>query len=390
MKQNILTQWMVCFVLFIFSSCEKKNGSTDTNPPQEEPVLAGTPKITTKTLLSGYSIIWGMDFLPNGDLLFGEKNGKLYRRSGETITTLSGFPAVRTNGQGGLLDIRVHPDYASNGWIYATYSVTSTTGNGELRLARFQLINNTVQNLEVIFTTGGGNMYSGHYGSRIEFDGKKMLYLSIGEGGTGSWGGANPDNKNASNTKVPWGKIHRMNDNGTVPSDNPVLPGNTAPSTVYSYGHRNPQGLTLNPQTGDIWQTEHGPQGGDEINIITKGANYGWPNYSYGVNYGGSVISASHTASGITEPVFHWTPSIGTCGMTFITSNKFRDWKGNVLVSGLASQKLYRCTVADNKVTNVSVLLENSGRVRHVKQAPDGSVYVSVEGPGRIIQIIPE
>jgi glucose/arabinose dehydrogenase len=146
----------------------------------------------------------------------------------------------------------------------------------------------------------------------------------------------------------------------------------------------------LNPETGSIWQSEHGPQGGDEINIIAKGANYGWPYYSLGVNYGGGVISSGHTANGITEPIFHWTPSIGTCGMAFITSNKFRDWKGNLLVGGLASQKLYRCTIVNNKVTNSSIMLENSGRVRNVKQAPDGSVYVSVESPGRIIQLIPE
>lgn len=378
-------------VLCILLSCHIKKDSTAASGPGDlSPVLAGTPKITQKTLLTGYDISWGMDFLPNGDLLFGEKKGTLYMRRGETITPVTGFPAVRPDGQGGLLDIRVHPDYATNGWIYASYSTTSANKNGELRLARFRIVNNTVQNFEMLFTTGGGNLFNGHYGSRIAFDTKKMLYLSIGEGGSTTWGGTNPENQNASNTNVSWGKVHRMNDNGTVPSDNPVLPGNTAPTTIFSYGHRNPQGLALNPTTGAIWQTEHGPQGGDEINIINKGANYGWPFYSYGVNYGGSVISSGHTANGITEPIYHWTPSIGTCGMAFITSNKFRDWKGNLLVSGLASKKLYRCTISNNTVTNVSVLLENEGRVRNVQQAPDGSVYVSVEGPGRIIQLIPE
>jgi glucose/arabinose dehydrogenase len=382
---------LVVFLTGIFVFSCNKNADTASNPaPGEEPVLTGTPKITTKTLLSGYDIIWGMDFLPNGDLIFGEKSGKLYRKSGETVSTIAGFPVVRSNGQGGLLDICTHPDYASNGWIYASYSVTSTSNNGELRLARFRIVNNSVQNLEVLFTTGGGNMYSGHYGSRIAFDTKKMLYLSVGEGGTTTGGGINPENKNAANPQIPWGKIHRMNDNGTIPADNPLLPGNTTPTSVFTYGHRNPQGLVLNPETGSIWQTEHGPQGGDEINIIAKGANYGWPYYSLGVNYGGGVISSGHTANGITEPVFHWTPSIGTCGMAFITSYKFRDWKGNLLVGGLASQKLYRCTIVNNKVTNSSILLENSGRVRNVKQAPDGSVYVSVESPGRIIQLIPE
>jgi glucose/arabinose dehydrogenase len=142
--------------------------------------------------------------------------------------------------------------------------------------------------------------------------------------------------------------------------------------------------------TGEIWETEHGPRGGDEVNIITKGANYGWPVYSIGINYDGTTISSGHTAAGITAPVYTWTPSIATCGIAFITSDKFKSWKGNLLVSGLVSQKLIRCVVKSNKITEEDILLSDSGRVRNVIQAPDGSIYVSVENPGRIIQITPE
>jgi glucose/arabinose dehydrogenase len=181
-----------------------------------------------------------------------------------------------------------------------------------------------------------------------------------------------------------------MRDDGSIPSDNPVIPGNTGVSSVYSYGHRNPQGLIIHPETNEIWETEHGPRGGDEVNIITRGANYGWPAYSIGVNYDGAVISAGHSAPGIQAPLYTWTPSIGICGMAFITSARFKSWKGNLLVSGLASQKLYRCVVKNNQIVEEDVLLSNSGRVRNVVQSPDGSIYVSVENPGRIIQIIPE
>ncbi len=347
------------------------------------------PTVEISTVVTGYEIIWGMDFLPNGDLIFGEKRGKLYLRSNGSITEITGLPVVLSSGQGGLLDIRVHPDHASNGWIYASYAVSNTVGGGaQLKLIRFRISNNQVQNIEEIFATGGSNTWYGHYGSRIAFDKSNRLYLSVGEGGSTSYGGPNTGNNNAQNPKSNWGKVHRLTDGGGIPADNPVIPGNTAPTSIYSYGHRNPQGLARHPETGEIWATEHGPKGGDEINIITKGANYGWPAYSIGVNYDGSTISSGHVAAGITPPLYTWTPSIGICGMTFITSDKFKAWKGDLLISGLASQTLYRCVVDGNMVTEESVLLSGYGRIRNVIQAPDGSIYVSVEGPGRILQVV--
>jgi glucose/arabinose dehydrogenase len=352
--------------------------------PQEPPLTA------TETILTGYEIIWGFDFLPDGDLIFGEKKGNLYRKSGATVTEITGMPAVLSNGQGGLLDIRVHPDYTVNGWVYASYAATSPAGGGQLKLIRFRISGSQILNAEEIFSTGGSNTWYGHYGSRIVFDNNNYLYLSVGEGGSTSLGGPGTGNNNAQDPKSNWGKVHRMNDDGTIPADNPVLPGNSSPTSVYSYGHRNPQGLALHPETGEVWATEHGPKGGDELNIITRGANYGWPAYSIGVNYDGSVISSGHTAAGITPPLYTWTPSIGICGMAFITSDKFKAWKGNLLVSGLASQKLYRCVLDGNRVTAGEVLLSGQGRVRNVIQGPDGSVYVSVEGPGRIIRITPQ
>ena len=370
MREKVLI--LLSLTLFILCSCEKE---TDAD-------LTGVPQLNIKTILTGYEIIWGMDFLPNGDLIFGEKRGKLYRKNNETVTEITGFPEVLSTGQGGLLDIRVHPDYSKNGWIYACYAASNPAGGGQLKLIRFKITNDQVQNIENIFTTNGSNTWYGHYGSRIVFDKAKYLYLSVGEGGVGSYGGPNTINTNAQDPTSSWGKIHRLRDDGSIPADNPVIPGNSGPTSIYTYGHRNPQGLTIHPETGEIWETEHGPKGGDEVNIIIRGANYGWPTYSIGVNYDGTTISSGHSATGITAPIYTWTPSIATCGITFITSNKFKSWKGNLLVSGLVSQKLFRCVVNGDKIVEEDVLLSNSGRVRNVIQAPDGSIYVSVENPG--------
>lgn len=381
MSKNVLI--ILCLSIFILNVCSKE-------PPRDvKEDLTGDPQLNIKTILTGYEIIWGMDFMPNGDLIFTEKRGKLYSKSGETINEITGFPPVLSSGQGGLLDIRVHPDYSNNGWIYASYAASIPEGGGQLKLIRFKITDNEVRNIEIIFSTNGSNSWYGHYGSRIVFDKENYLYLTVGEGGIGTYGGPKTSNKNAQDGASSWGKIHRLRDDGSIPDDNLAIAGIAGPTSVYSYGHRNPQGLTIHPETNEIWETEHGPRGGDEVNIITKGANYGWPVYSLGVNYDGTTISSGHSAPGVTEPLHTWTPSIGTCGLAFITSNKFRSWKGNLLVGGLASQKLYRCVVNNNKIIEEDVLLSNS-RIRNVIQAPDGSIYVSVENPGRIIQIIPE
>jgi len=375
----------ICIRCLIIASllvvaCNKK-----ADPPPVDTTTV--PQLTISTLLTGYEIIWGFDFLPNGDLLFTEKQGKVYRYSNGITTELTGFPAVRTSGQGGLLDIRVHPDYASNGWVYACYASTATDGSGELRLIRFKIAGTSIQNIETVFQSGGGNTWSGHYGSRIVFDANRMLYLSIGEGGTGSYGGPSASNRNSSNTSSNWGKIHRMTATGGIPADNPVLPGQTVASTIFSYGIRNPQGMIIHPTSGAIWESEHGPKGGDEINLITRGSNYGWPFYSLGTNYDNTIISQGHSAPGIVAPLFSWTPSVGVSGMAFIAHNSFKAWKGNLLVGGLAAQKLYRCVVNGTSIVSSDIVEGVGGRVRHVAQAPNGSVYVAIEGPGRIVEI---
>jgi len=374
--------FLSCFALVFYNA--SKQYDTAFLP---EVTLANDPEITVTTIVTGNDVIWGMELLPNGDLIYGEKKGKIYIKRGEQTIPLEGFPAVKSGGQGGLMDLKAHPNYVKNGWIYATFTSLVAEKDSEVKLVRFKVKNDKIQNVENIFATGGGNTFNNHYGSRIAFDKNNYLFVSIGEGGGSSLGGPNSTNKNAQDTKLNWGKVHRMKDNGDVPSDNPVLPGNTKPTTIFSYGHRNPQGLTLNPQTGDIWETEHGPKGGDEINIISKGENYGWPTYSIGINYNGTTVSNDHKAEGIKEPIFTWTPSIGVCGITFINSDNFKSWKGNFLATGLAGQKLYRFVIKDNKVVEENIWMEKMGRFRNVIQGSDGAIYISLEGPGRILKV---
>lgn len=345
------------------------------------------PEIKTEEVVTGYEIIWGMDFLPDGSLIFTEKKGNIYVKKNAGITKLTGFPEVFSKNQGGLLDIRVHPDYADNGWIYACYSSEENGGKGKLNLVRFKINNDQISSLETIFSTDASNTWYGHYGSRIKFDKDNHLFLSIGEGGPVSYAGPNKKNNNAQDLNSRWGKIHRLMDDGRIPADNPVFAGATQPTSVWSYGHRNPQGLAFDPVTGELWESEHGPKGGDELNIIKKQANYGWPDYSLGVNYDGTTISKGHTATGITEPVYSWNPSIGTCGITFISDSPIESLNGNLLVSGLVTKSLHRCIIRNGTVTESELLLKNIGRVRNVIQAPDGNIYVSVENPGRIIKL---
>lgn len=374
--------FLSCFALVFYNACKQYEAAF---LPETAP--ANDPEMLITTVVTSNDVIWGMELLPNGDLIYGEKKGKIYIKRGEQTIPLDGFPTVKTGGQGGFMDLKAHPNFVKNSWIYATFTSAVSDKDSEVKLVRFKVKNDKIQNVENIFSTGGGNTFNNHYGSRIAFDKNNYLFVSIGEGGGSSLGGPNSTNRNAQDTKLNWGKVHRMKDNGDVPSDNPVLPGNTKPTTMFSYGHRNPQGLTLNPQTGDIWETEHGPKGGDEINIISKGENYGWPTYSIGINYNGTTVSNDHKAEGIKEPIFTWTPSIGVCGITFINSENFKSWNGNFLATGLAGQKLYRFVIKDDKVVEENIWMEKMGRFRNVIQGSDGAIYISLESPGRILKV---
>jgi aldose sugar dehydrogenase len=381
---------IIFFIAIVLFSCsEDKNTVAENNNPNE--VLPETKGVTLETVFSGRGIIWGFDFLTESKIIFTERAGKIVIYNNGNFTELTGVPtSVFAKGQGGMLDIKLHPNYASNGWIYACYS-SKPNENALLNLIRFKLnqAETEITNIETIFTTSkSDNTLYNHFGSRIVFDNSNYLYLSIGEGGPGSYGGVNATNKNAQDVTQEWGKVLRMTDTGGIPADNPVLGTNTKPNLVFSYGHRNPQGLALNSQTNEVFETEHGPRGGDEFNLIKKGANYGWPLVSYGINYDGTIISNSPTMEGVETPLTNWVPSIGTCGLAYISTKTYGNWKGDFITGGLAEESVTRIKLSSNNSATSEVIVTNAGRVRNVKEGKDGFIYFSTDS-GELFKLKP-
>ncbi len=328
------------------------------------------------------SIPWGFVFLPDNSLLINEKSGELIHFKNGKKSFIEGLPEIYVRGQGGLLDIELHPDYKNSGWIYFTYASSDGEGRGgNTTLMRAQLNNNKLVNKEVLYKASPNSTRGQHFGSRIEFDNEGYLYFTIGDRG-------NRD-ENPQDITRDCGKVYRLNDDGSIPEDNPFVNEPNAKAAIYSYGHRNPQGMIKHPETGDIWTHEHGPRGGDEINIIEKGKNYGWPLASFGINYIGTKFTDKTTIPGMKDPLHHWTPSIAPSGMAFISSDIYGEWKGNLLVGSLKFQYLDRCVIENNKVTKKEKLLEGLGRIRSIKQGPDGYIYVGVENLG-IIKLLPK
>ncbi|MDW5289716.1 PQQ-dependent sugar dehydrogenase [Formosa sp. PL04] len=335
-----------------------------------------------ETVVSDINIPWGFVFLPDQSIIITEKSGNLIHFKGGKKTTVSGLPIIEQLGQGGLLDVALHPDYINNGWIYFTYASSEGEGSGaNTALMRAKISNNVLTNKELLYkatpNTNGGN----HFGSRILFDENNYLFFSIGERGE--------RDENPQDITRDGGKIYRLNDDGTIPTDNPFVNSPNAKKAIYSYGHRNPQGMIMNPETNKIWAHEHGPKGGDEINIISAGKNYGWPLVTYGINYWGTSISDYTEMEGMESPIHHWTPSIAPSGMCYVTSDIYAGWKGNILVGSLKFQYVDRCILKGNKVIKEEKLLQDIGRVRSIVQGPDGYIYVGVENVG-IVKIIPK
>lgn len=343
-----------------------------------------TPKNTNskaELFVDDLQIPWGFAFLPDKSILITEKEGKLIHFSNGKKSIIGNIPEVYQRGQGGLLDIELHPNYEKNGWIYFTYaSAEGDEKGGHTALMRAKLKNNSLTNKELLYKAVPNTTKGQHFGSRIAFDNKGYLYFSIGERGD--------RDVNPQDIKRDGGKIYRLYDDGRIPEDNPFVDVEGAKTAIYSYGHRNPQGLIKHPETGEIWDNEHGPRGGDEINIIKKGANYGWPLVTYGINYGGTPITDKTEMKGMEQPIHYWVPSIAPSGMAFVTTDKYTDWKGSLLVGSLAFQYLERLVLDGNKVIAREKLMDGLGRVRAVKQGPDGLIYVAVEGKG-IYKLIP-
>jgi glucose/arabinose dehydrogenase len=325
---------------------------------------------------------WGFDFLPDKSMLITNRDGKLFHHKSKTTKQIKGVPEVYADNQGGLLDIKVHPDYPEQPWIYISYSSIAGEKDGaHTALARAQLDGNQLTNLEVLYKATPNTTKGIHFGSRIEFDNDGFLYLTIGERGQ--------RDVNPQDITRDGGKVYRFYDDGRIPKSNPFYDEPNAKKAIYSYGHRNPQGIERNPETGKIWVHEHGPRGGDEINIIKKGANYGWPVITYGINYSGTEITDETARPGMEQPFYYWVPSIAPSGMTFVRSDKYPHLNGNLLVGSLKFAYLEHLIINNNQVQKREKILMNQGRLRSVKQGPDGYLYAGIEGIG-VVKILPK
>lgn len=364
MKNSIV---LSCFLLLLsITSCAQD--------PENEAKIPSRTSFTPELVVQGLSIPWGMVFLPDGSLLITEKNGDIIRYADGEKTEISGGPEVYNRGQGGLLDVELDPDYGSNGWLYLTYASEAGPGSGgNTALARARLSGNSLTDLEVLYKAEPNTTKGQHFGSRIEFDENGFLYFSIGERGE--------RDVNPQDITRDGGKVYRLNPDGSIPPDNPFV-GVEGLDAIYSYGHRNPQGMARHPETGAIWIHEHGPRGGDEINIVRKGANYGWPVITYGINYSGTPITDRTEIEGMEQPLHYWDPSIAPSGMAFVTSDRYPEWKGSLLVGSLSFQYLERLELNGGQVVSRERLMDGTGRVRNVRQGPDGYIYVAVEGKG--------
>jgi aldose sugar dehydrogenase len=336
-------------------------------------------------VVDGLDNPWGIAFLPDGGFLVTERPGRLrvYRDGALDPNPVDGVPEVRAQSQGGLLDVTLHPSFRENRLVYLSYSKPLEGGEATTAVARGRLDGNRLTEVEDIFVARAATGSGAHFGSRLQFDRDGYLFITVGDRGS---------MREAQNLQNHIGTTLRLYDDGRVPQDNPFVGRNDALPETWSYGHRNPQGMALHPETGEIWQNEHGPRGGDELNLIRPGANYGWPEITHGINYDGSIITQDTARAGMEQPVVHWTPSIAVSGMDFYTGDAFASWRGNLFVGALAQQHIRRITLEGNRVTHQESLLTGfHQRIREVKTGPDGYLYLLTDhtGSGQVVRLEP-
>ncbi len=337
------------------------------------------------TLVSGLENPWSVAFLPDGRMLVTERAGRL-RLVGPDFRLdpkpIEGLPESVERGQGGLFDVVLHPQYAQNGWIYWAYNAPGPDGWGTA-LARGKLQGQRMTSVQVLFSMLPKTRSSQHFGGRIVFDKAGMLYLTLGDRG---------DKDRAQKLDDHAGSVIRLQDDGRVPADNPFINRAGALPEKWTLGNRNMQGATLHPQTGELWTHEHGPQGGDEVNVMRPGLNYGWPVITYGVNYGlGTRIGEGQAKPGMVQPLYKWVPSIAPSGMAFVNGSQFPQWQGDLLVGALRGQMLVRLVLDGEKVMREERLLQGrAGRIRDVRMGPDGLVYLLSDGSdGALMRLEP-
>ena len=331
---------------------------------------------------SDLEVPWSFAFLPDERLLVAERPGRLRIVAADGLSTLiEGTPEVWNRQDGGLFSIALHPNYAKNGWIYLAFAHPGLEPASSMtKVVRGQIRNARWVNEQVVWQAPSEHYLVGniHYGSRLLFVGDQLLF-SIGDRG---------QRDRAQQLDSPFGKIHRINDDGTVPKDNPFAGSDDAVETIWSFGHRNPQGLALDPRTRELWAAEHGPLGGDELNSIRSGGNYGWPAVTHGVDDDGSIISMESSRPGMQDPAAHWSPSISPSTIEFYSAERFPEWKHDLFLGSLTGQEQRRIEIQANKVVKQEVLFKNLGRIRDIQTGPDGYLYVAIERFGRYGQIV--
>jgi len=334
------------------------------------------------TLAEGLEHPWALAFLPDGGILITERPGRLRLfRDGALGPPIAGVPAVEARNQGGLLDVALDPGFAQNRLVYLSYAAQGF-GGAATAVARGRFAGDRLDDVQEIFqaepASGGGR----HFGSRLVFAPDGTLYVTAGERGSPN---------RAQDVGDDAGAVHRLNPDGGVPADNPLVGQAGARPTIYSYGHRNPQGMTLHPETGAVWTHEHGPRGGDEVNILQPGVNYGWPVITYGISYGGQPIGEGNAKPGMAQPLLYWVPSIAPSGMAFYTGDKFPEWRGDLFVGALVLRHLRRVELDGETVVGQEELLKDlRARIRDVRNGPDGYIYLLTDASsGALLRLEP-
>lgn len=363
--------------------------------PEPEPQIGNVTEtqhhsyVMEEVVPDGLKLPWGMAFLPDGRMLITERPGSLRVAAADGTLVpepVADTPAVIHHGQGGMMAVAPHPQYSDNGWIYLAFS-DGWQEEGQRRpkcltaVVRGRLQDNRWVDQEWIYKADKEFYTSSgvHFGTRIVFQ-DEYLFFIVGERG---------GKQQALDISRPNGKVFRLFHDGSVPPDNPFVDQEGALPGIWTYGHRNPQGMSIDPRNGDIYVTEHGPRGGDELNLIRKGSNYGWPEATHGMNYNGTPITDKVGGEGIAEPILHWTPSIAPCGLAFYTGDAFPQWQNDLFAGSLRNQTLRRLRLQDQEVVEQEVVIKGAGRIRQVVDGPDGNLYVVLNAPDRVVRLVP-
>jgi glucose/arabinose dehydrogenase len=379
-----IVRYLLLLTVIAITACTQKGADA----PRSDTTATTDLKVNIETMATGLEYPWGIVFLPDGSALVTEKAGRLrLLKDGKLSTPISGVPLVLYKGQAGLFDVAMHPDYATNQFVYLSFA-KGTEKDNATTLIRAKFDGKTLSEVTQIFESNPHKKGTNHFGARILFLSDKTLLLSLGEGFSYK--------DEAQNLMSDFGKIMHLRDDGVPIDDHQFSTSNDqnvkSHKGIFSYGHRNPQGLAFDKATNTIYENEHGPRGGDEINVLVTGKNYGWPKITYGVDYTGLPISDKVAMDGMEQPLLYWVPSIAPSGMTFYDKDLFADWKGDLLVSALAGEQLRRVKLKAGKVLNQETFLtELKTRFRNITTAPDGSIWVLTDEPeGKVLKLTPK